>query len=184
MKANQMNPTTLKKILISILITILVISGFGFYRTQDLIRQLASETSSIIKKTNTTESSSNEVNDSETKQLANIASNITYSSVTTKDQIEKDLRHYTSDYGIEFIGISQSVDSAQGSPIPLINSVKAKKFDIKLSSPLPFDKLMLFMRAVETNNPKIQITKLDLSNTNANAGAVTVTPITIEVYTR
>jgi hypothetical protein len=185
MKSEEIKPKFLRNMLLVIIFILLAVSGFGFYRAQDMISQLVIEANSVASQkadlvTNSPEISS--ISDAETKKLADKASSLIYNAATLQSSIKNDLNSYAASAGIDITDIS--VQNNTLTSIYKNGAVKSEKVIVTLGSPLRFTSLMKFLKSVETNAPKIQITSLELNNTNANIGDVAVRPITMEVYVK
>ncbi len=185
MKSEEIKPKFLRNMLLIIVFVLLVVSIFGFYRAQDMISQLvvAANTAASIKKdlsTNSPEISS--INDQATKNLAEKANSMIYDSGSLKASIQNDLGRYAAAAEIDINDIS--IQNNTLASIYKNGVVKSEKVIVTLGSPLRFTSLMKFLKLVETNSPKIQITNLELNNTNTNIGDVAIKPITMEVYVK
>lgn len=185
MKSEEIKPKFLRNMLLVIVFVLLAVSGFGFYRAQDMISQLVIEANSAASRkssllTNNQETSS--ISDAETKELADKANNLVYNAATLQSALKNDLNIYANNSAIDINNISIQNNTLES--IYRNGVVKSEKVTVTLGSPLHFTSLMKFLKSIETNTPKIQITNLELTNTNANIGDVAVKPITMEVYVK
>lgn len=168
-----------------LVIFMLAIGGaVGFYYARQWIDQLTVETNSVIEtasKIVSDKSSPTRPSDATTKDLADKTLAMIYPANDFQAQATTDLQKYASETGIVINSISTIADSTTHI---LPGNIKVKKLAVSVSSPVSFASLMQFVKAIETNTPKMQITSLNLSNVHANKGDVTVEPLNIEVYVR
>lgn len=185
MKSDGIKPKFLRNMLLIVIFILLAVGCFGFYHSQDMISQLVVETNSAASKKNNLVTDNPElssISDAETKKLADQANGLIYSAATLQSSIKNDLSKYAGNSGIDINDISIQNDTLAS--IYKNGAVKSEKVIVTLGSPLHFTSLMKFLKSIETNTPKIQVTNLELNNTNANIGDVAVKPITMEVYTK
>jgi len=190
MKNSDIRANTLKRIMM-VIITIMVLgSGLGFYCAQNWLKDLTIETNALMAKAYKNDSKSKNniapVTDNQIVSLANKTMEIISQPTNFEQKITADLTKYAQESGVTLVSITLVPDnqnSQEGKP-PLANGVISKKFTINIGSPAPFNGLLKFAKAIETNSPKIQITNMNLSNIRANRDSVTIEPITIEVYVR
>jgi hypothetical protein len=184
MKPGEINPKTLKTILLIIAFILLAAGIFGFYRAYGMISQLVLEKNTAVNKTQQLTTNNPDIadlNDAETKNLAEKANGLIYNAKNLKTQLSTDLYKYANDVGIDIKDISIQSDTLADLPF---GGVKSEQVTVTLGSPLHFTNLIKFLKAIETNTPKIQITNIELNNTNVNIGDVAIKPIIMEVYIR
>ena len=185
MKSEEIKPEFLRNMLLVIVFILLAAGIFGFYRAQDMISQLVIEANTAANKKNSLITNNPEISsisDSETKNLAEKANNMIYNASTSQSYIRNDLNNYAASAGIDINDISFQNNTLTS--IYRNGAVKSEKITVTLGSPLRFNSLIKFLKLVETNTPKIQITDLEMNNTNANIGDVAIKPITMEVYVK
>jgi hypothetical protein len=185
MKSEEIKPKFLRNMLLIIVFILLAAGAFGFYRAQEMISQLVTETNTAESRKNSLMSNSSEVSsisDSDTKNLAEKANGMIYNASTLQSSIKNDLNSYAASTGIDINDIS--IQNNTLASIYRNGAVKSEKVTVTLGSPLHFNNLIKFLKLVETNTPKIQITNLEMNNTNANTGDVAIKPITMEVYVK
>ena len=185
---SDMKASNLKNIL---LITVIVLSAglvIGFYFTQDWLKQLTIETNKIIYSPDVTvidNDNSAPVEQSEVKSLTAKTMSLIAPSQNYRIMIDNDLKKYAAESGVTINGIAENTDiTNKYEPLTLHGGIKTKKIAITVGSPVDFASLMRFIKAIETNTPKIQIASLSISKVRANNDSVTVEPIIIEIYVR
>ncbi len=185
MKKTKLKATNLRTVMMIIVVIIIATSGFGFYYAQSQLNAMAVSVGQKI-----SESAVDGKNNQPTIKLkAQIAgaktaidkvSSLTVSSQDYQNQMIKDLNKYSSNTGVSITDYSFSAQAATGSS----SSATTGSITITLGSPVSFTNLMKFLKSIESNAPKMQIKGIDLSRNQSSAGYVTVSPLTIEVYTK
>ncbi|MEI6228819.1 MAG: hypothetical protein WCP11_02240 [Candidatus Saccharibacteria bacterium] len=183
MKAKKLNT-----ILLVIIVLMIVGIGLGFYFVQNAIQSRTIETNVLMAKAdkqNETPVVKIGAKDESTKSLAQktlaMLTNSNDIELQTKNTIDK----YASESGLVINSFNLlPTDNSTTDPTNLAIGLKIHKIVVGIGSPASFSGLMKFTKALETTTPKMQITSINLSNIRANKDAVTIEPITIEVYTR
>lgn len=189
MKKSHIKATSLRSAMSAVVFIIIILSSVGFYYAQDWLNQLAIEIGSTV-----SESTAGS-DDQALKQLqddiarnqisANKANNIIAPSHNYQSLIVEDLNKYASSTGVSIASYKwdQSVPAGT-SALAAIDGVSSGFITITLDNPVTFTNLIQFIKAIESNLPKMQITGISLSRDSNSANAVTVEPITIGVYTK
>ena len=99
-----------------------------------------------------------------------------------QDQIVQDISSYAAASGLTVLGFDFTTSTS--AKATAITGVKAVVATISLSSPVNYDNYLQFLKLIERNLPKMQITQLDISNDLKNPGGVNSPVITLEVYVR
>ena len=118
-----------------------------------------------------------------------------------QDQIVQDLSRIAGDNGVvitqfDFASTTSAVgggeaalaalpsDTETTSPVPAVptSSLKSQTVNVTIKSPLPYDNLMNFIKAIELNPMKMQIAAISLAKDTGNN--VSSQAFTIEVYVR
>ena len=112
------------------------------------------------------------------------ASGFIASSQTFQNQVTTDLKKY-EDSGIQI----SSTAPASGPPatftkVPLPTGIQSGFVTVTIKNPVDYNGLLKFIRAIETNIPKIRITGLNIKHVTDSDSSITVDPIVIEVYKR
>ena len=187
MKEKGVKANSLKIIMIILIFIIVGSAGFSFYYTLNNIRSLVIDTNTVLDKANASRQITSGVKtsaDTTTENLIKITNSMLYQKDNIIDETTKDLQKYATESGITLNSVSPATAQGQNNLPTLFSKIKSTRISLSIGSPISFAKLIKFIKAIETNKPKMQITNLNLSNVHANAGDVTVEPINIEVYTR
>jgi len=192
MRENDIKANTLKKIMITIITIMIISSGLGFYFVQNGLKDLTIETNTLMFKAYNNDSKSRSkdnaapATDSQIIKLADRTMELISQPANFEQKSKSDITKYAQESGITINSItlvSDDQNNQDGKP-PLANGVSSKKMLVSIGSPAPFNGLLKFAKAIETNLPKMQITNMNLSNIRANKDSVTIEPITIEVYVK
>lgn len=100
-----------------------------------------------------------------------------------QNQIVSDITSYAAESRITILGFD-FIDPAANAKKSSASSagVKSVVASISLASPVPYNNYLHFLRLIERNLTKMQVTQLDLSNDPENAGSIGSPTVTIEVY--
>jgi len=185
-----MKATSLRTTMIFAVFIIVLIATTGFYYAQGWLSEFATEVNNTTSKPKVGESDSDA---QALKQLQNeIASNqasgnkansITVSSQNYQTQVTQDLNKYASDNSISITNYSFEKPAGIKTS-PSVNGSQSNFVTITLSDPIPFTNLMKFIKSIESNLPKMQLTGINLSRASNSDSDVTVEPLVIEVYTK
>ena len=99
-----------------------------------------------------------------------------------QDQIVQDISSYAAASGLTVLGFDFTTSTS--AKATAITGVKAVVATISLSSQVNYDNYLQFLKLIERNLTKMQITQLDISNDLKNIGSVNSPVITLEVYVR
>lgn len=99
-----------------------------------------------------------------------------------QDQIVKDVTSYASASGLTVLGFDFS--TATSSKSSSIKGVKSMVANISLQNPVQYTNYLHFLKLIERNLTKMQVTQIDISNDLKNPGAISSPILTIEVYVR
>lgn len=180
MKKSNMSATKLRAVLSFLIVLLFGLAGAGFYLAQDWLKQFSVSVGQSI-----VDSSAGGGNlhaleqlqaDLQARQdvITKTATIITSTS-TYQDQAIKDLDTYAkaTNITIDRYDFSQTGASTGSTSITVI-----------LKSPVSYMGLLKFMRAIETNLPKMQISGISLGRIAGDTTIVRADQITVEVYTR
>jgi hypothetical protein len=187
-KANT-KAASLRTMMVVLIVIIIGLSAFGFYLAQDQLNTLAISTGqTIAKSTDGSISSQGIANLKEEmvkKQVViSKASNITVPSQDYQSQIIADLTKYATNNGLLITDYNVSNSTITGLKASTTNGVKSNYITITLGNPVPMIGLIKFLKSIESNLPKMQLTGITLKDNPALSGTVNIDPLTIEVFTK
>lgn len=197
-KHTGMKASSLRGILITLVLIIVGLAGTGFYFAQDFLRTYAIEVSHSISDATATDSNKQGLPtiqgelDSQ-KAAATKAAAMLSSSQNYQTQVVKDLNKYAANsgvtiakYGLDAQAQSSTPATVQNNanpamPLAIAGGARSIPFTVTVTSPVSFDSLLKFMMAVEQNVPKIQISGVSLER-STQANMVNTDTLTMEVY--
>lgn len=190
MKKSKMKPSILKTMMIVVITMIIVLLVGGFYFAQIWL----SDMSISLNTTSSSNQATTQTNSQSTSQLQNDvasqknasdkAANMVVSQQKYLDQIKNDLNKYASDTGLT-ISDYKAATSPETSPLTTpITGIQPNYVSVSLKKPVVYTNLIKFMKAIETNVPKMKLTGINITNTTEPGASVNVEPLIIEVYTR
>jgi len=186
-----MKPSALQKLLTTIIVIALLASGAGFYYVQSSL----SETATQVGKSISESESSGVLNNESLKAQVAEASDASKKALALKiesddyqNQITSDVKAYAASNNITISNYSFAANStgAESSetktPTQNNSSSNASAMTMTLSNPVNFNDLMKFLKSLETNIPKIQITNLKITHDKNYKNSVSVDPIIVQGY--
>lgn len=207
MNGNAMTATRLRLLLIIGMVVLAVASSAAFYFIQQRLAAYANEISML----NATAKSGNsdlqtlrsldarldEERDAITKARSIVADSQQY---LYQDQIVTDIARIAGDSGVvvtqfDFSGGTTggtatpttpqpSDTTAPGSSATGTSSLKSETVNVTIKSPVSYNSLMNFIKAIETNPTKMQIATISMTADAANPSQVSPQSFTIKVYVR
>ncbi len=104
-----------------------------------------------------------------------------------QDQIVKDVTSYASASGLTVLGFDFSASTAvtpTKKTAGSVNGVKTMVANIALQSPVQYSNYLRFLKLIERNLTKMQVTEINISNDLKSADAISSPTLTLEVYVR
>ena len=99
-----------------------------------------------------------------------------------QDQIVRDISAYASAANLTVLGFDFS--TATTGKASSVSGLKSINATLSLQNPVPYGNYLKFLKLVERNLTKMQVTQLDISNDLKTAGAINSPVISLEVYVR
>lgn len=190
MKKNKMKATTLRTTMTIIIIIVIGLSAFGFYYLQGKLNTYAVSVGQTVSESTAGGGSSTQTikkiqaNIADIQAIADKSASITASSLDYQNQMITDLNKYASNNGISIIDYNFSQPTTTSKSSGLTGGTGTSFITITLSNPISYTGLIKFLESIETNLPKMQLTGITITHDQNTSGTVTVTPLTIEVYTK
>jgi len=167
---------------------VITLGGFvgGFYYAQDQLITFAkevSQTSAELDKKDTNQAQTGlsstlaTLKPSVDKAASFIATTDTYLNAASRD-----INKYGASTGVEISEISPTQLTATPGGISA-TGIQSSYVRVVLKSPVDFVGLVKFIKAIETNLPKMKLKGINLSRT-ADPNKVAVEPLIVEVYTK
>lgn len=191
-KEKQLKATSLRTFLIISIFLLLTISVVGFYFTQNYLRELAvknlpQDTNTTATNTTTSDTEAIQAEVAKYQDIGNKSSSFFASSQTHQNQITNDIKSYASVSGININNLSFDQSTSSNSDSRSTSSsggLNSKNVIITIENPVQFTKLMKFIKGIESNLPKMQVSNISITPSSSSKEAVSVEPITIDYYVR
>ena len=189
MKKSFLNASNLRIVLSLILTIVIVISVGGFYFAQDWLRTYSTDTqaknNSQPKTVSNTDNSQQQLKDdiANNKNVADKAASFVLPK-NFQSKIKADIDKYASSTNVTITDFGLTNAPSGTNPFSPINGVSAKYLKITLSNPVAYTNLYKFIKAIETNIPKINLKGISIESITDSNGNVNVEPLVIEVFTR
>lgn len=100
-----------------------------------------------------------------------------------QDQIVQDISAYASAANLTVLGFDFAATAPAGKATTSAN-IKTVVATISLKSPVPYGNYLRFLKLIERNLTKMQVTQLDIANDLKTPGTISSPIITLEVYVR
>ena len=184
-----MNATTLRYVLLGVIVALIGGLGTGSYFVLDMLSKRVTTTdhTEIDADITTTElqqlkSLQKQLGDQadvveRAKEIAGTTAQYKY-----QDQVISDITAYASRYGIVISTFDFSVASATPNSTQVVNGAKRTPFTLTLKGPLAYDTFLRFMKDIEKNLTVIQVTSLTLAPDAKNPNNVTNPSLGLAVY--
>lgn len=182
MKKSNLQATTVRNILLGILLLTIAAAGAGFYYGLEQVRAYAVEVSHTTADANAGDKNIENLRKlkqtlTDSESLVAKANKVFATKDNYQSQAVTDVQRYAKFAGVAIAQTKFSDDkNSLATDLPMT---------IRLESPTEYSKLLKFLNAVEGNVPKMQITGISLSRpTPAQGDRVDVDEITITISTR
>lgn len=178
-KLNAVNVRTLLIVLLVILV-LFITGGFVFFYGQlnGLAQDIHDSTANVINERAKENSLKQQL--TTFQEPLEKAGNITVSADNYSNQVIKDLTFYADKTGVKITGYT--TDSTKTSSN--IAGVSTQNITATLANPVNYDNFLHFLKLIETNLPKMQITGVNISSIVDSTTLIEVEPLTIRVYTK
>ncbi len=194
MNKSGMNATKLRATLGTVVVLMIIVIGVGFYFTQDFLSKQAADVNSIVVKSTAGNGNSESVIElqkaiKDMQPAVEKANAILTPSASYTEQIISDLNKIAARAGVTIADYSfadtTAGNAATTAPQPTnISGVQIKTATVTIANPVQYSSLLTFIKLIETNLPKMQISGITVAKDTSSGGTVTVQPLTVEVYTR
>lgn len=189
MKKATLDSITLRWILIGAIVLFVGGSVAGTWYMQTLLENQMAETNRIkAEDENSSQSLAQaqalkiylENNKADTEKTAKIVAETT--TFKYQDQIIQDITRYASAAGLTVLGFNfnQSTGAAAKSTNGL-NSISAV---VTLQNPVPYNRYLTFLKLIEQNLTKMQITDITITPEKSNPNLINNPTVTLEVYSK
>jgi hypothetical protein len=101
-----------------------------------------------------------------------------------QDQIVQDVNAYATSAGISVLSYAFTPTPPSTSKTASITGLKTVSATITLKNPIPYSNFIQFLRLIEQNLTKMQVSQLNLTTDLKSPGTVNSPSMTLEVYVR
>lgn len=195
-KGRSISPTQLRLMLSVSMFVITLLAAVGFSVVNSNLKQFAIEVSHIAADAAASRDNVQNLQKIQTQlqQDADIVQKTSSivaesQSYQYQDQIITDINNYAAkaDIGITDINFATTATPTPGtnspSATPLPNGVKSSPIAITLKNPVNYNNLLRFIKSIEQNLTKMQVSRINLSK-DPTGGGVTSEALTLQVYVR
>lgn len=185
MNKSKLNAITLRGILGTCIVLLILLAGVGFYFAQSWLHGFAVTVSHTIADSKVSgtglQSLQKLQNELSTQQDIITKTNAIFTSTATyQTQAVQDLSTYASASGITISNYSFPAATAASA----VATVPTTQVTITLTSPVSYVNLLRFMSEIEGNLPKMQITGINIARIAGDNTSVKIDQLTVAVYTR
>lgn len=196
-KWHSLTATQLRMILSLSLFVITILAATGFYFVNSHLKTYAVEVSHVVVDANASRDNLQNLQKiekqlNEDQDVVQKTNNIVAESQSYQyqDQIITDINDYATRAGIGITDINFSTTAnttqtaAPTTPTtPVPSGVKSTSVAITLKNPINYDSLLRFLKSIEQNLTKMQVSRVNLSKDTSSNG-VTSDILTLQVYVR
>lgn len=181
MKKSNMKASSLRSIMVVFLLLAIGLSAYGFYLTQGQLNDFAISVGQVVSKSTASSTSSQGISQlqtalSERQTTIDKTNAFTVSSQDYQTQAFNDLTKYATDAGVLISDYNVSTTTTTDARLSYVT--------IKFNNPVQTSSLIKFLKLIETNLPKMQVSGITLTDNPSTVGTVNVDPLTIGVYTK
>lgn len=185
MKKSRLTAVGLRSLLIVLILLLIGLATVGFYFAQTALVAY----SKVVTQTVADSTNSGKDVQSLKKLQADISglqdvivktSKITASASDYQSQVITDINTYAKSAGI---GVS-NYTFTQTPTASVAGAPQSSTVTLALTSPMPYKSLLTFLRLIETNLPKMQVSSVNLTRVEGDSSTVRTESIAIDVYTR
>ena len=176
-----MKASSLRSFMVVFLFLAISLSAYGFYLAQGQLNDFAISVGQVVSKSTASSTSSQGISQlqaalSEKQTAIDKTNAFTISSQDYQSQAISDLTKYATNTGVLISDYNVSS--------PTTTDAKLSYITIKFSNPVQTSSLIKFLKLIETNLPKMQVSGITLRDNPSKVGTVNVDPLTIGVYTK
>lgn len=194
-----LNAVLMSRVLMGLIALLIILAGVGYYYASLFLRQTVVETSHIktdaalseqniakLKRLETELATKQDVV-ARTEQLIAESGQYRY-----QDQIVRDINAYASRAGVTVIGYdfgaandkAAAARQPKAKNAPTIKGIKTINATLTLATPIKYDNFLRFLKAIEQNLTKMQITGVNMSPDNKDPNAISNPAVGVQIYVK
>jgi len=184
MKKEGMKASSVRKLLSALMVILILVAAAGFYYGIEQVREVSVDVSHTVADADASGKNIEKLQQlksalAQRQALVDKASQLFATESSYQTQSVTDIQKYASTYGLNV------TKTDFGSGTDTQSGVTGHPVVITLQSPVPYDKFLQFLNALEGNLPKMQVTSVELGHkTNGGPNDFTTKDIKITVSTR
>jgi hypothetical protein len=208
-KKTHLTASRLRTILVATLIGVILLTGGLFYVSHKQLSTIASSVGQSLSDANASQNNLATLKQIE-KELADNSTTVQRASKVVADSnqynyqniIVRDLNMYAQRSGLTITNIdfgSSQTGAASAAPAPAAaatpgatttpaaestGGLSTTQVVISLKTPIPYENLLHFLRALELNLTKMQVASIKLSKASEDPKSVSIDSLTIEIHTK
>ena len=101
-----------------------------------------------------------------------------------QDQIVQDVTSYGKAAGIDVLGFDFSSSATAAAKPSTVSGLKTVTTTVTLKNPVNYRSYLRFLKLLERNLTKLQVTQIDIASDIKTPGVITAPTVTLEVYVR
>lgn len=185
----KIRATTLRITMTVFLLLMLATASIGFYFAMNYIQkylQVSDKSTSVQANVSRQEISAIEKKLDDLKTTITKTSDIIISRDSYQSQALVDIKKYAADSGVTLSGdLSFARPSAEVNELLIFSGASlTSPVVVTLNNPVEFSSFIKFIRLIESNLPKMQISNIKITRVDNSDTTITVDPMLIEVYTK
>lgn len=188
-----MTPVLINRIFMGSLAAMVIVAGVGFYFASKFLSEKTIETSHkktdvVILHENITKLKRLETEMKDKSEIVNRASQIVSDSkeYQYQDQIVRDITAYAAIAGVSISGFSFAESAATTGPTAAakLSGVKTLDATVTLKTPIKYDNFLLFLKAIEQNLTKMQVTGVNMTPDGTDINSINNPSIGLQIYVK
>lgn len=186
MKKSGLSAVTLRGMLGTGIVLLILLAGVGFYFAQNWLQSFAVTVSHKVADSKASDTGLQSLHTlqaelSSQQSIITKTNSIFASANSYQTQAVQDLTTYAAATGMTISNYTFPVAAATATGT---GTLPVTQVTIALGSPVSYTNLLKFMSEIEGNLPKMQITGVNLSRISGDSPSVKIDALTIAVYTR
>jgi len=188
MKNNRSKAKSLRIALSTLVFIAIGLSAMGFYFAQDWLGTYAQTVGQTMAKSTINVTGAQGLSEllqalNDKQYIVTKLDNLIAPAQNYQSQIINDLSKYAATSGVTITDYNVSTPKTASTATSSISGLGISYVTITLSNPMQITSLIKFLKLIETNLPKMQLSGISISGEASNT-AITVEPLTIGVYTK
>ena len=190
MKKTNMTARKLRALLMSLIVMTIAGAGIGFYFAHDVLQAYAKTVSQSVANSSASgggiQSLENLQEELASKQNVIVKSNSLIAMTQDyQNQSIKDIDTYAAAIGIGISNYGFAAAAAAPTPGAAASAPASGSIvTVTLTNPINYSKLLTFIKAIEGNLPKMQISSINLTRIEGDSTSIRADQLVVQVYTR